>query len=138
MSLFNSKNFSFACNYNFACEHYFSSQMIGGYAEIHLHASTIQPPPHTEDKVQYSVLDMALLSATSTTSPPPVFTGERSQQTLEKEELINKADVHPLGKLYSVSSRTKHSFKHSYHNKYLITLGYPHNIIYIMQTLIIF
>ena len=96
--------------------------MIGGYTEIHLHASTTQPPPHTEDRVQYSIhnmelqysaLDVALLSAISTTSPPPVSSGERSQQTFEKEELINKADVHPLGKLYSASSHTKHSFTHS-------------------------
>ena len=86
--------------------------MIGGYAEIHLHASTTQPPPHTEDTVQYSILDMTLLSATSTTSPP-VSSGERSQQTFEKEEPINETNVHPLGKLYSVFSHTKHSFKHS-------------------------
>ena len=87
--------------------------MIGGYAEIHLHASTTQPPPHTEDTVQYSVHNMALFSATSTTSPPPVSYGERSPQSFEKEEPINETNVHPLGKLYSVFSHTKHSFKHS-------------------------
>ena len=86
--------------------------MIGGYAEINLHASTTQPPPHTEDRVQNSVLDVALLSATSTTSPPPVSFGERSQQTFEKEEPINETDVHPLGKLHSVFSHTKHSLFH--------------------------
>ena len=90
-----------------------SSQVIGGYAEIHLHASTTLPPSHTEDRVQYSVLDVALLSATSTTSPPPVSSGERSQQSFEEEEPINETNVHPLGKLYSVFSHTKHSFKHS-------------------------
>ena len=82
-----------------------------GYAEIHLHASTTQPPPHTEDTVQYSVLDVALLSAAS---PPPVASAERSQLMIEEEDPIKETDIHPLGMLYSVSSHTEHSFKHSY------------------------
>ena len=98
----------------YACKNYLSTQVIG-YAEIHLHASTTQPPPHTEfkDTVQYSVRDVALLSAASITTPPPVSSGERSQLMIE-EEAIKETDIHPLGKLYSVSSHTEHSFKHSY------------------------
>ena len=76
-----------------------------GYAEIHLHASTTQPPPHTEDTVQYSVLGVALLSAASITTTP-ASSGERSQLMIE-EEAIKETDIHPLGKLYSV-----HIFSH--------------------------
>ena len=106
----------------YACKIYLSTQVIG-YAEIHLHASTTQPPPHTEDTVQYSVLDVALLSAASTTTPvPPVSYGERSQLMIEEEEPIQETDIHPLGKLYPVSSHTEHSFKYSYLTLYQIQL----------------
>ena len=86
-----------------ACKNYLSTQMIG-YAEIHLHTSTTQPPPHTEDRVQYSVLDVALLSAASITLPPPVSSAERSQLMIEEEETIKETDINPLGKLYCVFS----------------------------------
>jgi hypothetical protein len=49
--------------------------------------------------VQYSVLDVALLSATSTTSPPPVSSAERLQQMIREEEPIKETDVHPLDKM---------------------------------------
>ena len=68
--------------------------MIGEYAEIRLHASTTLPPPQTEDTVQYSKLDVALLSATS---PPPAFFAERSQQISGGVEPFQETDVHPLG-----------------------------------------
>ena len=95
-----------------------------GYAEIHVHASTTQPPPHTEfeDTMQYSALDVALLSAASMTSPPPISSAERSQLMIEEEEPIQETDIHPLGKLYSVSSHTEHSFKYSYLTLYQIQL----------------
>ena len=71
--------------------------MIGEYAEIRLHASTTLPPPQTEDTVQYSKLDVALLSAASTISPPPASSAERLQQMIGEEEPIKETDVHPLG-----------------------------------------
>ena len=71
--------------------------MIGEYAEIRLHASTTLPPPQTEDTVQYSKLDVTLLSATSTTSPPPASFAVRSQQMRGGVEPFQGTDVHPLG-----------------------------------------
>ena len=68
--------------------------MIGEYAEIRLHASTTLPPPQTEDTMQYSKLDVALLSATSTTLPS---SAKRSQQMIGEEEPIKETYVHPLG-----------------------------------------
>ena len=99
--------------------------MIGEYTKIRLHASMTLPPPQTEDTVQYSKLDVALLSATSTTSPPPVFSAERSQQMIGEEEPIKKTDVHPPR--LAVSSHRAPS--QTFILKHLITVGHPHTYI---------
>ena len=72
--------------------------MTGMYAKIGVQACTTLPPPCTEERVQYSILNTALLSAASTTPPAqPASSAERSQQTIEEVETVKERDVHPLG-----------------------------------------
>ena len=74
--------------------------MTGMYAEIGVHASTTLPPPTTDERVQYSILDTELLSAASITTPAPPATSTEIEQTIEEGEPVKETDLHPLGLLY--------------------------------------
>ena len=77
-----------------------SVQMTVMYAEIGMSASTTLSSP-TDERVQYSILDTVLLSAASTTTPAPPASSTEIEQIIEEVEPVNKADLHPLGLLYS-------------------------------------
>ena len=72
--------------------------MTGAYAEIHLHANTVLPPPFIQDRVQYSTPVLTKLSATiSSPSPPSASAAERSQQPIEEEEAASPSEAHHMG-----------------------------------------
>ena len=74
--------------------------MTGMYAEIGVHANTTLPSI-TDERVQYSILDTALLSAASITAPAQPASCTEIEQIIEEVEPVNKTDLHPLGLLYS-------------------------------------
>ena len=109
--------------------------MIGEYAEIRLHASKTLPPPQTADTVQYSKLNVALLSATSTTSPLHACFLCREITTIEwRSGAISRNRCTPSGLVvfcvfsHRAPSQTFILLKH------LITLG---ALTYVIQSLII-